>query len=147
MTPPAKPNPRSTLLIAGRLSLGAALMIAPRTIARPWVTDTDHPTVRYLLRIIGGREVAMAVSLLAVEPAQHTNRKRLLTLDAAFDLWDALIAISARPALPGPRRPLAIAAALSWATLGILTATRIDNDSERRRPATAGAQSRSRSDR
>jgi hypothetical protein len=52
----------SVALTCGRAALGICLMIAPRLIGRVWLVDTDIPSVDHLARIVGVREMALAVS-------------------------------------------------------------------------------------
>ena len=117
-----------TVIIAGRIGLGAAMMVSPTRATRLYLgDDATRPGLRYYVRIAGGREIALAI-------AQHTAggqpvlRRRALLLGSLFDLWDGVDALFTRGLSPRGRL-IAVTTSLTWALLGG-AAAQLDPDTD-----------------
>jgi hypothetical protein len=115
-----------TVMITGRIVLGAAMMVSPTRATRLYLGhDATRPGLRYYVRIAGGREIVLAIS-------QHTAigyptlRRGALVLGSLFDLWDAADAMATRGLSPRGRL-IAATTSLTWALLGA-AAAQLDPD-------------------
>jgi hypothetical protein len=111
----------STVIIAGRIGLGVAMMVSPTRATRLYLgDDATRSALRYYVRIAGGREIALAIG-------QHTAgnlpalRRRALLLGSLFDLWDAVDA-AVTVGLSPRGRLIAATTSLTWALLGAAAA-------------------------
>ena len=78
---------RSRLMVAGRLTLGFACLCAPGLVVRVLGFPERSSTARALARLIGVRDLSMALVLLATasDPAAH---RRALQIAGLVDVGD-----------------------------------------------------------
>jgi hypothetical protein len=82
----------------GRMTFGLGLMTAPAVAARAFLgAEASRPSVRFLNRIFGVRDLALGVVLLqALREGRPDAVTRALLLGAACDTWDAVAAVRNR---------------------------------------------------
>lgn len=114
--------PRS--IAAGRIAVGVGLMLAPALTASLYMgREARRPSVRFMSRIFGGRDVALGLALLsALDQGKQDSVSRALWLGVACDSWDAISAIRGRGQLPRVGRWLVAATAIAGAGLGAVAA-------------------------
>lgn len=112
-----------------RAAVGVGLMLAPSLTARLYMGDeARRPSVRFVNRVFGGRDVALAVVLVsALAQGERAVVSKALWLGAACDLWDGTSAIIGRGQLPRAGRLLISVNALSWAGIGAAAAVSRQN--------------------
>jgi hypothetical protein len=111
---------------AGRVAIGLAMLVAPRTTARNWAgPGAADRSVSLLTRALGAREVALGGgTILALERGEPARRWVLAgvlsdSVDAVAALF-ALRSIGVRRALP------TLAVATAAAAVGLSAADKID---------------------
>jgi hypothetical protein len=88
------------LLAAGRLALGAGVLVAPEAVTSRWLGGhAGHPAVRYLSRSIGARDVALGMLALRTLDDARVG-PQVQAACAMVDSVDALATIAARAELP-----------------------------------------------
>jgi hypothetical protein len=94
------PRRAAGLLAAGRVALGAAVLIAPESVTSRWLgAHAAHPAVRYLARSLGARDVALgALALGTLDDARIASQVQAAC--ALADAVDALATVAAREELP-----------------------------------------------
>jgi hypothetical protein len=102
----------------GRIAFGLAMMIAPRLAGRVFLgAEVDRPSVRFMSRIFGIRDLAVgAVLLFALRGDRDVAPA--LWLGVACDAWDAKTAFASRGGLTRPGRWLVMTAGSSYAATG-----------------------------
>jgi hypothetical protein len=114
-------------LIAGvRIVVGAALVIAPRTIGRQWIgEDADGAGSRLFIRAMGARDLALAVGTMRALNHRGPARDWVFA-SAASDAADVGATVLALPRI-GLRRglPSAVTAGLA-SVVGFAAASRLD---------------------
>ncbi|GAC1437344.1 MAG: hypothetical protein NVSMB51_11000 [Solirubrobacteraceae bacterium] len=107
------------VIAAGRVALGAALLLAPSRTARGWVGAlADRPGVHALVRSLGARD--MVIGLIALHTSAHPEiGPRWQRTCAAVDLVDAGATLAAARDLParGVSGTVALAGASAVAEL------------------------------
>jgi len=85
-------------IATGRIAFGIGLMAAPTAGARPYLgAEAKRPSVRFMSRIFGGRDLALGLVLLqALREGRPEVVTRTLLLGAGCDAWDAVAALRAR---------------------------------------------------
>ncbi len=95
-------NPRraASVLAAGRVALGAAILVAPESVTSRWLGDhARHPAVRYLARSLGARDLVLG--MLALQTLDDpVLGARVQVACAMADSVDALATVAARSDLP-----------------------------------------------
>jgi hypothetical protein len=86
------------LIALGRISFGLGLMATPTAGARVFLgAEAKRPSVRFMSRIFGSRDLALGVVLLQALAAQRPEAvNRALLLGAGCDAWDAIAAVRGR---------------------------------------------------
>jgi Domain of unknown function (DUF4267) len=107
-----------------RAAVGAGLMLALSLTARLYMGDeARRPSVQFVNRVFGGRDVALAAVLFsALAQGERPAVSKALWLGAVCDLWDGTSAIIGRGQLPRAGRLLISVNALSWAGIGAAAA-------------------------
>lgn len=110
----------------GRIGLGAASLVAPRRVLRPWVGERgDDSSALVLIRAVGGRDVALGLG--AVLAMRHGEAVRGWAEGGALaDLVDALATASQFRRLPDPGRWAVLALAGGSAALSGALARQVD---------------------
>jgi len=87
-----------TLIALGRITFGLGLMAAPAAGARVYLgAEASRPSIRFMSRIFGGRDLALGVVLLqALGDDRREAAHRALLLGAGCDAWDAIAALRSR---------------------------------------------------
>jgi hypothetical protein len=99
------------LLGAGRAGLGAAMLLAPRQVTRPWLgRDARRPATATVVRAQGIREVVLGTIEVQAANRPHAGARFLQAL-AAVDAVDLAATYAARRALPRASAPLVAALA------------------------------------
>ena len=109
----------------GRIAIGAALMVKPDLVTRPWLGSVaDAPGGNVLAATFGARDFAVGAGAAY---ALHTGGSaRPWLLAAAFtDAIDAAATFATRRALPSPGAPGTVALAATGAAIGLWTARRL----------------------
>jgi hypothetical protein len=111
------------LIALGRITFGLGLMAAPTAGARMFLGgDAKRPTVRFMSRIFGSRDLALGVVLLqALRDDRPESARRALLLGAGCDTWDAVAALRGRE-LSIFGRVVVAALGSTFAALGIAAA-------------------------
>jgi hypothetical protein len=95
------PRQGAWMLAAGRVALGAAILVAPERVTAGWLGE-DHarePVVRYLARSLGVRDLMLGlITLRTLDDAALGPRVQAAC--AVADSVDALATIAARRTLP-----------------------------------------------
>jgi hypothetical protein len=109
-------------LCAGRLAIGAALVVAPGRSAQVWTGAPADAPLRLAARSVGGRDVALALGTLV---ALHSDAPLAawLKAGATADASDAVGTLATFRSLPAARRWLFLASALGAAGLGLRLAS------------------------
>ncbi len=107
----------------GRILFGVGLAAAPATVARAYLgAEARRPSMRYMNRIFGGRDVALGVVLLqALREGRRERVNRALLLGAGCDAWDAVAAVRSRE-LPIWSRVVVTLLGSTFAALGAVAA-------------------------
>jgi hypothetical protein len=102
---------------AGRLALGAGLLVAPGLLGRPWLGVTaSEPAGQVALRALGARD--LIIGGIALHTVDHPEvGPRWQRTCAAADAVDALATLVARRSLP----PVGSALVAALATVGAAT--------------------------
>jgi hypothetical protein len=107
-----------TVLTYGRIGLGLALMAAPSATSLGYLgRSASHPTVKFVNRVFGGRDVALGAWALLARDDKRAYRQAI-TVGAACDAWDALAALSSRDGIPRWAKPLVFTTAVAAAVTG-----------------------------
>ena len=117
-------NPILVFLAAGRIFIGLTALIVPGVVTRALLgPDASRPTVRYLARLVGARDLVLGAVLLR---ATQTGEGVVPALwaGAACDVLDAKLSFFSRRALTRWGRRLMLGAAVSYAATGAGTAVR-----------------------
>jgi hypothetical protein len=111
-------------LAAGRMALGAGLVVAPVALGKPWLGDVARaPGGKVALRALGVRDVVLGgIALRAVDRSAAASR--VLQTSAVADLVDLGATVAARRALP-PTAAGVAGLAGGGAASGILLARRL----------------------
>jgi hypothetical protein len=96
------PRSMARVLAGGRIAFGAALLLAPKLVARRWVGElAERPAVLALARSIGVRDLVMGMIALHTVDRPEVGPRWQATC-AVVDTTDALATIAARRDLPTP---------------------------------------------
>jgi hypothetical protein len=117
------------MIATGRIVFGVGLMVAPTASAFPYLgAEAKRPSVRFLGRIFGGRDLALGLVLLrALRAERPDDVTRALWLGAGCDAWDAVAAVRGRD-LPVWGRIMVGGLATTFAGLGAAAASAPDTD-------------------
>jgi hypothetical protein len=98
------------VIALARIAFGLCLMAAPSVTARGYLgAEASRPSVRFMNRVFGVRDLALGVVLLqALRDERRETATRALLLGAGCDAWDAVAATRGRE-LP------------VWSRLGVAT--------------------------
>jgi hypothetical protein len=104
---------------AGRVALGAGLLVAPGLLGRPWLGRTaSQPAGQVALRALGARDLIMGG--IALHTVDHPEvGPRWQRTCAAADAVDALATLLARGSLPPVGSALVAALATAGAATGV----------------------------
>jgi hypothetical protein len=113
------PAQARTALIGIRLGLGAVAWLAPGTLAKVFGLSPDDPSLPFLLRLFGARDVALGLLLQA---AEGDEAQRIVEVGIAVDVADSAAGLlaAARGRVPRPAALLAAGVAAGAAGLGVL---------------------------
>jgi hypothetical protein len=102
---------------AGRVALGAALVIAPRRLGRVWLGRDGAGTGSVALRALGARDIVLGgIALHTLDNPQVGPRWQRTC--AAVDAVDLVATAAARPKLPPVGSALVMAMAAAGAAVG-----------------------------
>jgi hypothetical protein len=94
------PRSAARALAAGRIAFGAALLLAPRLVARRWLGElAERPAVLALARSIGIRDLVMGMIALHTVDRPAVGPRWQATC-AVVDTTDLLVTVAARADLP-----------------------------------------------
>ena len=107
---------------AGRVALGAGLLVAPGRLGRPWLGRTaSQPAGQVVLRALGARD--LIIGAIALHTVDHPEvGPRWQRTCAAADAVDALATLRARRSLPPVGSALVTALAAAGAATGLRVA-------------------------
>src|SRR5436305_8276005 len=98
-----------------RLLIGSGFLLSPQTAMRPWIgRAAQRPTARLLTRVVGSRDVVLAVGTLTAADALP----RWLAAALAADAADVVLTVSARDHLPRAGAAVVVAVAGGGVALG-----------------------------
>jgi hypothetical protein len=99
-----------------RASIGAGFIVAPRLAMRPWVGDLlGAPAGRLLARVVGARDVLLAIGALTA--GRDEERTRWLLAGLAADAADLALTVGYRRRLP--RRGVALVCTIAAGGVGL----------------------------
>ena len=86
------------LLALARITFGLGLMAIPVAVSRAYLgAEAKRPSVRFMSRLFGSRDLALGVVLLqALRDERPEAVTRALLLGAGCDAWDAIAALRSR---------------------------------------------------
>jgi hypothetical protein len=86
------------VIALGRIGFGLGLMASPAAGAAAYLgAEANRPSVRFMSRIFGGRDLALGLVLLqALREDRPEAVSRALLLGAGCDAWDAIAALRSR---------------------------------------------------
>jgi len=86
------------LIALGRIAFGLGLMVSPAAGAAAYLgAEANRPSVRFMSRIFGGRDLALGIVLLqALREDRPEAVSQALLLGAGCDAWDAIAALRSR---------------------------------------------------
>jgi hypothetical protein len=118
------------LIATGRIAFGLGLMATPTAGARVYLgAEAKRPSVRFMSRVFGIRDVALGVVLLqALGEDRPETVTRALVLGAGCDAWDAVAAVRGRE-LPIWGRIVVATMGSTFAALGLAAALTPPGDS------------------
>jgi hypothetical protein len=107
---------------AGRVALGAGLLLAPGLVGRPWLgAAAGEPAGRVALRALGVRD--LIIGAIAVHTVDHPEvAPRWQRACAVADGVDLAATLAARPGLPPVGSALVAAMAAAGTAAGLLLA-------------------------
>lgn len=113
-----------TVLAAGRIAFGAGLLLAPRTLASPWIgRHARDPLTTVMIRGFGARDLALGVGGLLCLRRPDVGRVRWwYGAQALSDGVDGLATLAAGSVMDPRRRALIGAVACGSALVGAATA-------------------------
>ena len=113
-----------TVLAAGRIAFGAGLLLAPRTLASPWIgRHARAPLTKAMIRGFGARDLALGVGgLLCLRRADVGRARWWFAAQALSDGVDGLATLAAGSAMDPRRRAMIVAVACGSAVIGAATA-------------------------
>ncbi len=128
------------LIALGRIAFGMGLMATPAAGARAYLgAEANRPSIRFMSRIFGGRDLALGVVLLqALREERPEAVNRALLLGAGCDAWDAIAALRSRE-LPIWSRLVVATMGSTFAVLGASAAFAPPADSSEFASATPSA--------
>ncbi len=108
------------LIAVGRIAFGLGLMAAPSAGSMVYLgAEAKRPSVRFMSRIFGGRDLALGVVLLqALREDRPESVTSALLLGAGCDAWDAVAALRGRE-LPIWGRLVVAMLGSAFAALGV----------------------------
>src|SRR5271165_5555927 len=110
----------ASVLAAGRITLGTAVLLAPETVTSRWLgRHAAYPAVRYLARSLGARDVALGIIVLQTMDDPELG-PRAQAACAVVDSVDALATVAARSDLPAAGALATVAVAGGAAVAGFL---------------------------
>lgn len=109
---------------AGRVAIGAALLLAPERCARVWMGSGGGRGARVFARVVGARDLALGGLLLAgLRSTDQTLAPRLAGVGAASDAADAVATLVAARDVQGARRWVMPAFAAAAAAAGAMASS------------------------
>ena len=110
------------MIALGRIAFGLGLMASPAAGAAVYLgAEANRPSVRFMSRIFGGRDLALGIVLLQALREDREDRpravSRALLLGAGCDAWDAIAALRSRE-LPIWSRVVVATMGSTFAVLG-----------------------------
>ena len=111
------------MIALGRITFGLGLMAAPAAGSAVYLgAEAKRPSVRFMSRLFGGRDLALGVVLLqALREERPEAVTRALLLGAGCDAWDAIAAVRSRD-LPMWSRLVVAILGSTFAALGVSAA-------------------------
>ncbi len=112
---------------AGRVAIGAALLVAPQAVTRGWVGPGGAaPGGRLLGRSIGVRDLALGLGVLAALDRGDPSARDWVRAAAVADVGDAVATVLAFRHLPKRSRFGVLAIAAGAAVAGFVAADNLD---------------------
>ena len=112
---------------AGRVAIGAALLVAPQAVTKGWVGPTGaEPGGRLLGRSIGVRDLVLGLGVLAALDRGDPRARDWVRAAATADVGDALATALAYRHLPKRSRFGVLAIAAGAAVAGFVAADNLD---------------------
>lgn len=107
------------MIALGRIAFGLGLMATPAASAAVYLgAEARRPSVRFMSRVFGGRDLALGIVLLqALREDRPEAVTRALLLGAGCDAWDAIAALRSRE-LPIWSRLMVAGMGSTFAVLG-----------------------------
>jgi hypothetical protein len=99
-----------------RTAIGIGVLAAPGPLLRSWGFPDEESrsgSVKALLRVLGGRDVALGLATLATRN-QPAALRTMVATSAAVDTGDTAVSLGLAAASAGARRP-----AIAWTLVGI----------------------------
>ncbi|HVB93502.1 MAG TPA: hypothetical protein VND67_04225 [Acidimicrobiales bacterium] len=124
------------LVAWGRVGVGAAAVLTPSLVARPWVGDVgDDVPARLLARAMGGRDLVLGIGTLRGLSVSDAEGRPWVALSGVADAVDALSTMVAFAHLPRRSRWGYLAIAVGAAVTSTRAAIALDSSTRMPPPA------------
>lgn len=115
------------MLSAGRIAIGALLMLSPAKVMKVWTGDAPTPGLKHAARSLGARDIAIGTgTLVALDRGKDVGR--WLQAQAISDASDALGTVIAFKHMPRLGRWATLALEAGAAYLGLELAAAFEDD-------------------
>ena len=133
------PRSLAQLVAWGRVGIGVAAIVAPTSMARPWIGPGARAWDRRLLaRTMGGRDLALGIGALRALGVSDTEARPWVALGGMADAVDALATALAFGSLPRRSRWGILAVTVGAAVVSTRVAEALDSAADEPAPGAAG---------
>mgnify|MGYP000008680331 CR=1 FL=1 len=110
----------------GRIAFGLALMAVPSLTSMGYLgREASRPSVRFLNRLFGGRDVALGLWAVLSREDKAAFRQAV-AVGAACDAWDAVATAITPGGVPRFGKPMMIAVAAGAAAVGAMAVRQLE---------------------
>jgi hypothetical protein len=115
------------LLAAGRVAVGAGLLVLPGRVAGVWLGDESRtPAAKVLARAMGVRDLVLGLGVLQALDRGDAGARQWVQASAVADVGDATAVLLAYRRLPRRRRFMGFVVAAGAAAAGFVVAEHLD---------------------
>jgi hypothetical protein len=112
---------------AGRVAVGAALLVAPQVVTRPWTGATGSlPGAKLLARGLGMRDLVLGLGVINALDRGDPRAPEWVRASAVADVGDAVATLLAYRHLPSRSRFVVLAVATGAAAVGFVAADNLE---------------------
>ncbi len=127
--PMTSPVPRrlARIVALGRVGIGAAALVTPTVMVRPWIGDAAGTAeARLLARAMGGRDLALGLGTLRALGTDGAEARPWVGLAGLADAVDATVTLAAFRHLPPTTRWVVLAATVGAAVVSFRVALALE---------------------